>query len=82
MDVIEVTVDEVCKKLKGLSAGKSSVPDGINPRFLKEIAKTIALPMTILIRKSLSSQKLPMDWKTADISPILKNGNKSEAGNY
>ena len=50
MDVIEVTVDEVCKKVEGLSANKSPGADDTNPRFLKKMAKTIALPLIILFR--------------------------------
>jgi len=39
---------------------------------LKAIASEIALPVTMIFRKSLDTGCVPSDWRTANVSPIFK----------
>jgi len=50
--------------------------------FLRETAYNIALPLTLIFRKSLDEGVLPEQWKCANITPIHKKGLRSEAENY
>ena len=50
--------------------------------FLRETAYNIALPLTLIFRKSLDEGVLPEEWKCANITPIHKKGLRSEAQNY
>ena len=48
--------------------------------FLRETAYNIALPLTLIFRKSLDEGVLPEEWKCANITPI--QGLRSEAEHY
>ena len=70
------------KLLKNLKPGKAAGPDNVSPRVLKELAETIADPLTRIFRKSLSEGSVPADWKHANVSPIFKKGQKYDPANY
>ena len=75
--------EEIVKsKLLRLKENKAPGPDGVSPKVLKRCADSLALPLAAFFRKSLSEMKLPTDWKKAEIVPIFKSGNRSEACNY
>jgi hypothetical protein len=45
---------------------KSSGPDQMHPKFLKETAKNIAEPLTKIFQKSIETRKIPNTWKLAN----------------
>ena len=77
-----ISVGDVCKKLKQLKDDKSLEPSGIHSMFLKKMAEIIVLPLKLIFNRSMLSNKLMLDWKSANVSPIFKKGSKSELGNY
>ena len=79
---LKITVDMVKKELLCLNTNKSTGPDDIHPRLLKELAEHIAEPIAILFNKVLEDSKLPRDWKMAYISAIFKKGSRSLPANY
>lgn len=79
---VSVTEDHVLQTLLKLKPDKSPGPDNIHPMFLRETAYNIALPLTLIFRKSLDEGVLPEEWKCANITPIHKKGLRSEAENY
>ena len=50
--------------------------------WLRELAIHLAPVFTSLFNQSLSSEILPSDWKTANVTPVFKKGNRSLASNY
>lgn len=82
LDMVKISQSEMQKALCALNVNKSPGPDGLHPRILKELSNELSLPLTALFNKSLTSGKLPSQWKSAEVRPIFKKGNKSEAGNY
>ena len=78
---ITVTKTKVESMLKLLNVSKSTGPDEFHPRFLKETAESIALPVTILFNKSLSEGTMPQEWKLANVTCIHKSGDKTAASN-
>ena len=54
----------------------------IHPRILKEVKEVIALPLKLIFDTSLSQGVLPLDWRSGDITPIFKKGNKTSVENY
>ena len=67
---------------ENLKPEKASSPDNISPRVLKELADTVADPLTRIFRRSLSEGSVPADWKHANVSPIYKKGQKYDPANY
>ena len=57
----------VASKLNKLKTFKSSGPDGIQPRVLNELADCISIPLTTILNTSLTTGKLPIEWKHANI---------------
>ena len=82
MSDIEITEEEVYKKLVDLKIDKSPGPDEIHPRLLKEMAKELSGPLTIIFNQSIRNSELPTQWKEATIIPIYKKGNKTDPANY
>ncbi|MEW8489873.1 MAG: reverse transcriptase family protein, partial [Candidatus Thiodiazotropha endolucinida] len=76
-----IHVDGV-RKLLGLNPHKASGPDTIPTKFLKEAAFEIASALTLIFSASLSQGIVPDDWKTADVTPIFKKGDRSAPANY
>ena len=79
---IEINEDIVMKKLEKLNVSKSPGPDTIHPRVLKELKKTLVVPLTIIFQTSLETCVVPDSWKIAHISAIFKKKDKNVAGNY
>ena len=79
---ILVTKEKALKLLKGGNSSKSAGADGIHPRFIKETAETLTIPVFILFNKSLSEGSLPDIFKKANVTPIHKSGDKSLPKNY
>jgi len=68
----EITVDAVKVRLAGLREDKSPGADDLSPRLLKVISKEIARPVAVLFNQSMNEGDVPLDWKTANVTPIFK----------
>jgi hypothetical protein len=77
-----ITEEGVVKLLNKLKPFKAAGPDMLRPLILKELAAEIAPILTIIFNASLKQQSVPDDWKTANITPIFKKGEKYRAENY
>jgi exonuclease III len=82
LNEITVTEEEVLKELKTLNPTKAPGPDNIPTKVIKECASELTPSITQLFNDSLNLTKVPTAWKTANITPIHKKGNKHTANNY
>ena len=82
MPPIQFTACDTYKRLKTLDPSKAKGPDGIHPRLLKETAAEIAEPLTRIFQMSIASKTIPSDWKTANVMPVFKKGQKDKPQNY
>jgi len=57
-------------------------PDGIPPRLLKELSHKLTPILTLIFRASIHQNNLPLDWKTALVTPLFKKGSRSNPTNY
>ena len=76
------TEDEVFDLLTSLDSSKSTGPDGVSAKMLKETATSITYSLTKLFTQSISKGVFPSDWKIARTVPIPKSADKSLPKNY
>ena len=63
------------KLLSNLKPHKGAGPDQISPRIMKEMANMLSPTLTNIFQKSLQTE-VQKDWRTADVAPIYKKGQK------
>ena len=82
IDFLQIHPNGVAKLLKDLNPHKAAGPDNVAPTILKECAKELSLPLSLLFQASLKQGSVPSDWKSAMITPLFKKGDRSKASNY
>ena len=82
MPPITVGREGVRKLLANLHIHKATGPDGVACRLLKELADEVTPMFQILFQASLNQAAVPAEWKTANVVPIHKKGEKNKAENY
>jgi len=65
---------EIYQIINRLNNKKSSGPDNIGPRLLKEIATEIVEPLLYLCNLSISTGVVPNSLKIARVIPVFKKG--------
>ena len=71
----QINVQKVIKLLKAIDASKAT-------GLLKIATEVVAPSLTGIFNQSLVTGIFPSDWKMAKVSPIFKNGSKSDLNNY
>ena len=74
--------DEILKILKKLDVSKATGPDNIDGVVLRKCHKSLAYPLTLIFNKSYSEGCIPTEWKTANVVPVHKKGDRSCVENY
>ena len=82
MNDINITPETVLKKLKKLDPKKAPGPDNIATVLLKEAASEMSVILCALFKKSIAEGTVPNVWKTANVTPIFKSGDKTLPQNY
>ena len=77
-----ISIAETRIILDNIDTNKATGPDDISGRILRECSKEIAPSSTCLFNMSLSLGKMPENWKLANITPVLKKGDKGQCENY
>ena len=76
------SAQKIEKILEKLHKNKSTGVDEIHPCMLKECARNLSIPLTIIFKKSLNKGLIPSLWKLANVTSIFKKGSKFVASNY
>ena len=79
---INILTSEVQDILLSLDTDKAIGPDHISPFLLKHGATELAPSLARLFNYSLSSCQIPNIWKTANVVPVFKKGDKQDISNY
>ncbi|KAK4824877.1 hypothetical protein QYF61_021084 [Mycteria americana] len=74
--------EKVSDLLYHLDTHKAMGPDGIHPRVLRELAKVLTKPLSIIYQQSWLTEEVPVDWRLANVTPIYKKGQKEDPGKY
>ena len=68
-EVSEISVQNVLSKLP---TNRASGPDKLPNWVLKEYSYVLALPITLILNASYQKQRVPINWKMANITPLPK----------
>lgn len=79
---IITTDEEIYNIMKNLKTNKSTGPDEVNNRILKECASILKTPLRMAFNKFLSNGHFPDIWKVANLTPIPKGGVSNETKDY
>jgi hypothetical protein len=79
---LEISPKGVELLLSGLNPSKAAGPDSLHPRFLKEVSKELTPLLARLFQKSLEEGSVPVQWRTANVTPIFKKGERYVPANY
>ena len=78
----QVSETFVAQELKKLKSNKSTGLHNIPARLLKDGADALAMPLAILMNRSINEGSIPASWKHAIVTPVHKSGSKSDTSNY
>eukprot|EP00061_Rhincodon_typus_P003084 g19238.t1 len=78
----EIKKEVVLSLLKSVKMDKSSEPNGIHPRLLREARKEIVGALTKIFVPSLATGEVLEDCQVANFVPLFKKGNRDNPGNY
>lgn len=73
---------KVLALLRKLNKTKATGLDKIPARLLRECSDLIAAPLCSIFNRSILSGIFPDDWKSAKVTPLFKNGQRSDVNNY
>ena len=73
---------KVFKILSKLCKTKATGLDKIPTRFLKDCLDLITASLCSIFNRSITSGIFPEEWKCAKVTPLFKNGQRSDLNNY
>ena len=79
---MEITREDIKTRLEKINVNKSCGPDGIHPLILQKTANITCVPLELIFNKSLQEGECPSDWRSANVTPIHKKGDKTNPSNY
>ena len=79
---INISRNDIQTRLEKLNVNKSCGPDNIHPFVLQKTAIETSKPLEIIFRKSLEFGECPSDWRSANVTPIHKKGDRTDPSNY
>jgi ribonuclease P/MRP protein subunit RPP40 len=82
LSTFAVSIDAIKRVFRSLPNHSSPGPDGISNILLKEGGHDLLLLVYNLFSLIISLGVLPTEWKTAEVVPIFKKGNRNDCKNY
>jgi hypothetical protein len=82
LDNSRITETKVKEKIKKLRPKSAAGPDHIGPSLLQQLLEVAVPAQKIIFSHSLEEGEVPVDWRTANVTPIFKKGVKADPGNY
>jgi hypothetical protein len=79
---IALTKTGIVNLIKKLNPHKSPGPDKISPKLLQLIPEEISDYLLLIFNKCFQHQDIPKTWKSANVTPVFKKGNRSDPANY
>ena len=79
---INISLEGIYNLVLNINNHKACGPDQTYGRVLKETADIISSFLKVLFQSSLNSRVIPVDWHSANITPLFKQGNQQLPSNY
>ena len=79
---IDFNCTRVKQLLDNINVNKAPGPDGIHGCALKNCSDSLCRPVSIIFKLIYNTGILPAEWKSANIVPIHKKGDKDRISNY
>lgn len=81
-NLLQLSEEEVYQVLSKLDSHKAPGVDGLPTFILKECSTELSPSLCCLFNLSLSSGRLPQEWKNSLVVPVYKKGKKEDVENY
>ena len=83
-DITDIIISEedIKKAIGEIDPNSTAGPEGVSAKFLRETMESIAVPLTIIMRKSIDQCEIPDILKLAYVTPIHKGGSRMKPENY
>ena len=82
LTMVDIPEEMVKEHLSAINPFKSSSPECIHPRVLKECSNTLSLPILSIFQQSVKTGTVPEVWKRGTVTPLYKNGDRHSPKNY
>ena len=73
----DIKYEDVVLRIENLDENKACGVDNLNPLILKKCASAFAIPLTLIFKESFESSRLPIQFRSANITPLYKKGDKT-----
>ncbi len=73
---------DVESAIHSLSASRSCGIDGLTSKLIKDARECIIIPLLHIFNLSIKYKTFPTSWKTGIVTPIYKEGSKTDPSNY
>ena len=81
-NLAKVSCQEVFNLIQKIPSNKASGLDNISARLLKEASPIVTRSLTFIINQSITTGIFSNAWKRARVSPIFKDGRRTDPNNY
>ena len=82
MHIVPCTREDVARAIDKLKPSKSSGPDLISNRLIKELKFEAIDAITYTFNRSINEGIFPNIWKSSKVQPIYKKGGRNKISNY
>ena len=82
IDHISLQCDEITSLIRNLKPNKATGSHEISGQMLLLCDNSVVLPLKIIFENILSTSTYPDMWKLANVTPVLKKGDKQLIKNY
>ena len=81
-DIPEISANGIEKIIEQIRVSKATGSGRVGVKLIKAGAKAIAPSLSKLFNLCFSTATFPQIWKTAEVVPLFKNGDRTKADNY
>ena len=82
IDIIHFSQAEIKEAMSNLDVHKAKGPDSIGKEVLKNLSESLCKSLYMLFNLIANKCHFPNEWKTSELVPMFKDGNKQEVTNY